>query len=42
MLFFISDVNWAEIHEEIDIFSDFEEFLMVFEDFRTEEADLRV
>ena len=40
-LVFISDVDWAEICGEIDIFSDFEGFLMVFEDFQVEEADLR-
>ena len=32
-LFFISDVDWAEICGEINILSDFEVFLMVFEDF---------
>ena len=36
-----SGADWAAIRGAIDILSGFEEFLLVFEDFWVEEADLR-
>ena len=40
-LIFICDADWAEIRGEIDIFSDFKGFLLIFGDFQVKEAKLR-